>query len=122
MMTERSMTRRDALEAGLALGGGLGLAAGLAPSSAEAATQGYLDRIAAVDDAGPTLNAVLAINPGAYARLAALYFLVGIVVILIRGIVTQWITQLLIKRGGHEERFAEFDVAYASGHFQGGLS
>jgi len=40
MMTERSMTRRDALEAGLALGGGLGLAAGLAPSSAEAATQG----------------------------------------------------------------------------------
>ena len=65
---------------------------------------------------------VLAVNPGAYARLAAMYFLVGIVVILIRGIVTQWITQLLIKRGGHEERFAEFDVAYASGHFQGGLS
>lgn len=65
---------------------------------------------------------VLAVNPGAYARLAAMYFLVGIVVILIRGVVTQWITQLLIKRGGHEERFAEFDAAYASGHFQGGLS
>ena len=65
---------------------------------------------------------VQSVSQGAYARLAALYFLVGIVVILIRGIVTQWITQLLIKRGGHEERFAEFDVAYASGHFQGGLS
>lgn len=63
---------------------------------------------------------VLAINPGAYARLAALYFLVGIAVILIRGIVTQWITQLLIKRGGHQERFNEFDEAYAAGHIQGG--
>ncbi|MBK8448206.1 MAG: PTS glucitol/sorbitol transporter subunit IIC [Micropruina sp.] len=63
---------------------------------------------------------VLAINPGAYARLAALYFIVGIVVILIRGVVTEYITKLLIKRGGHEARFAEFDAAYASGHFQGG--
>ncbi len=63
---------------------------------------------------------VLAINPGAYARLAALYFLVGIVVILIRGIVTEYITKLLIKRGGHEARFAEFDAAYAAGHIQGG--
>ncbi len=65
---------------------------------------------------------VLAIYPGAYARLAALYFLVGIVVILIRGIVTQWITQLLIKRGGHQERFDEFDAAYAAGHIQGAKS
>lgn len=65
---------------------------------------------------------VLAINPGAYARLAALYFLVGIVVILIRGIVTQWITTLLIKRGGHQERFDEFDAAYAAGHIQGAKS
>ena len=63
---------------------------------------------------------VLAINPGAYARLAALYFLVGIVVILIRGVVTEYITKLLIKRGGHEARFAEFDAAYAAGRFQGG--
>lgn len=62
---------------------------------------------------------VLAINPGAYARLAALYFLVGIVVILIRGLVTQWITQLLIKRGGHQARFDEFDQAYAAGQIQG---
>lgn len=63
---------------------------------------------------------VLAVNPGAYARLAAMYFIVGIVVILIRGVVTQWITQLLIARGGHSERFAEFDAAYAAGHIQGG--
>ena len=63
---------------------------------------------------------VLAINPGAYARLAALYFLTGIVVILIRGIVTEFITKLLIKRGGHEARFEEFDAAYAAGHIQGG--
>lgn len=65
---------------------------------------------------------VLAINPGAYARLAALYFLVGIVVILIRGIVTQWITQLLIKRGGHQATFDEFDAAYAAGQIQGAKS
>jgi glucitol/sorbitol PTS system EIIC component len=65
-------------------------------------------------------SGVLAIDPGAYARLAALYFMTGIVVILMRGIVTQWITKLLIKRGGHEARFEEFDAAYAAGHFQGG--
>ncbi|RYG32494.1 MAG: amidase, partial [Burkholderiales bacterium] len=35
--------------------------------TAEAATQSYLDRIAAVDDAGPLLNAVLAINAAAIA-------------------------------------------------------
>lgn len=63
---------------------------------------------------------VQAINPGSYARLAALYFITGIVVILIRGVVTEWITGLLIKRGGQQERFAEFDAAYAAGHFQGG--
>ncbi len=33
--------------------------------TASAVTQAYLDRITAVDDAGPTLNAVLAINPEA---------------------------------------------------------
>lgn len=65
---------------------------------------------------------VQAINQGAFARLAALYFIVGIVVILIRGVVTQWITQLLIRRGGHEQRFAEFDAAYAAGHIQGAKS
>lgn len=65
---------------------------------------------------------VQTINPDAFARLAAMYFLVGLVVILIRGVVTQWITQLLIKRGGHQERFDEFDAAYAAGHIQGGHS
>lgn len=33
--------------------------------SARALTQAYLDRIAAIDDAGPTLNAVIEINPDA---------------------------------------------------------
>lgn len=64
---------------------------------------------------------VLKVAPDKYATLAALYFLLGIVVILIRGIVTQWITAFLIKRGGHEETFKLFDEEYASGHFQGGL-
>lgn len=65
---------------------------------------------------------VLKINPDAYARLAALYFLVGVVVIMIRGVVTQFITQLLIRRGGHQETFKRFDDEYAAGNFQGGLS
>lgn len=41
-------------------------------ATAEAVTQGYLDRIAAVDDAGPMLNAVLALNPNAIADAKAL--------------------------------------------------
>lgn len=40
--------------------------------SAAGVTQAYLDRIAAVDDAGPLLNAVLAINPNALASAEAL--------------------------------------------------
>lgn len=40
--------------------------------TAEAATQLYLDRIAAVDDAGPLLNAVLAINAAAISDAKAL--------------------------------------------------
>ena len=40
--------------------------------TAASITQSYLDRIAAVDDAGPTLNAVLAINPNALANSQAL--------------------------------------------------
>jgi PTS system glucitol/sorbitol-specific IIC component len=62
---------------------------------------------------------VLAVAPDKYALLAALYFLVGIVVILIRGLTTQWITTLLIARGGHAATFKKFDDRYASGHFQG---
>lgn len=54
-----------------------------------------------------------------YATLAILYFLVGLVVILIRGTATQWMTAFLIKRGGHEETFKRYDEAYAAGHIQG---
>jgi len=62
---------------------------------------------------------VSAIAPDRYARLAALYFIVGIIVILIRGLATQWITRILINRGGHQEAFARFDEMYAAGHIQG---
>ncbi|MDO5676838.1 MAG: PTS glucitol/sorbitol transporter subunit IIC [Propionibacteriaceae bacterium] len=62
---------------------------------------------------------VTQIAPEKYARLAILYFLVGIIVILIRGIFTQWLTRLLIARGGHRETFARFDRLYAEGHLQG---
>jgi amidase len=40
--------------------------------TSEQVTQAYLDRIAAVDDAGPQLNAILAINPNAIANAQAL--------------------------------------------------
>lgn len=59
------------------------------------------------------------IAPGKYATLAALYFLVGLVVILIRGVATQWLTAILIKRGGHEETFRRYDEAYQAGRIQG---
>lgn len=62
---------------------------------------------------------VMKVDNGAYARLAALYFLVGLVVICIRGMVTQWITNILVKRGGHTETFKRYDVEYAAGHVQG---
>jgi PTS system glucitol/sorbitol-specific IIC component len=64
---------------------------------------------------------VLAINPGAYAKLAVMYFLVGIVVILLRGIVTQWITEVMIRRSPDREKFDQFDADYAAGSIQGGL-
>jgi len=41
-------------------------------TTSAAVTQGFLDRIAAVDDAGPMLNAVLALNPNALADAKAL--------------------------------------------------
>lgn len=62
---------------------------------------------------------VLAIAPDKYARLAVLYFIVGIIVIILRGFATQWITRLLINRGGHQETFAKFDEMYEAGHIQG---
>lgn len=65
---------------------------------------------------------VLTIAPEKYATLAILYFLTGIIVIMIRGMVTQWITNLLINRGGHAESFKRYDEEYKSGHIQGGVS
>ncbi|MDO5662183.1 MAG: PTS glucitol/sorbitol transporter subunit IIC [Brachybacterium sp.] len=65
---------------------------------------------------------VLAVSPEAYVRLAVMYFLVGLVVILIRGVVTQWITAVMIRRSPDREKFEQFDRDYASGHIQGGLS
>jgi len=52
---------------------------------------------------------VLAADPAKYPVLALLYFGVGIVVILIRGIVTEGITKLLIRRQGLTEIFDEYD-------------
>lgn len=59
------------------------------------------------------------VAPDYYSKLAAMYFLVGIVVILIRGYVTQAITRILINRGGHQETFRKFDEAYELGELQG---
>lgn len=62
---------------------------------------------------------VLTAAPEKYATLAILYFLTGLVVILFRGIATQWMTGYLIKRGGHQDTFRRYDEAYAAGHIQG---
>lgn len=62
---------------------------------------------------------VLAISPTAYVQLAVLYFIVGIIVILIRGVVTQWITALLIRRSPDRAAFEKYDADYKAGHFQG---
>jgi PTS system glucitol/sorbitol-specific IIC component len=62
---------------------------------------------------------VLKIAPDKYATLAALYFMTGIVVIIIRGYSTQWITRILINRGGHQATFKRFDEMYEAGHIQG---
>ncbi len=47
------------------------LASPLAAHEAEKEAQAYLDRIAAVDDAGPQLNAVIAVNPQAVEQARA---------------------------------------------------
>jgi glucitol/sorbitol PTS system EIIC component len=47
--------------------------------------------------------------------LALRYFLVGIVVIFIRGVVTERITALLIRRTGRTEVFADFDREFEAG-------
>jgi PTS system glucitol/sorbitol-specific IIC component len=47
--------------------------------------------------------------------LALRYFLVGIVIIFIRGVVTERITALLIRRTGRTEVFADFDQEFEAG-------
>jgi PTS system glucitol/sorbitol-specific IIC component len=46
--------------------------------------------------------------------LAVRYFAVGIVVILIRGVVTELITSYLIRRAGKTELFREFDAEFST--------
>ncbi|MGB3414511.1 MAG: PTS glucitol/sorbitol transporter subunit IIC [Microbacteriaceae bacterium] len=62
---------------------------------------------------------VLSVSGSAYVQLAVLYFLVGIVVIFIRGVVTQWITALLIRRSPQKAVFDQYDADYKAGHLQG---
>ncbi|WP_430591441.1 PTS glucitol/sorbitol transporter subunit IIC [Humidisolicoccus flavus] len=52
---------------------------------------------------------VLAAAPDKYPVLALLYFGTGIVVIFIRGILTEWITRFLIRRQGLTEVFDDYD-------------
>lgn len=54
--------------------------------------------------------------------LALRYFLVGIVVILIRGVVTERITAILIRRAGKQEVFDAFDERFAAAAQAGGRS
>jgi PTS system glucitol/sorbitol-specific IIC component len=51
--------------------------------------------------------------------LAIRYFLLGIVVIFIRGVVTERITQILIRRMGKEEEFKKFDEEFTVGGTSG---
>jgi glucitol/sorbitol PTS system EIIC component len=55
---------------------------------------------------------VLKIAPDKYPILALLYFVVGIVVIFIRGVVTEFITTLMIRRGGLSGVFDEYDKEF----------
>jgi PTS system glucitol/sorbitol-specific IIC component len=61
---------------------------------------------------------VLKADKGSYALLALLYFAVGIVVIFIRGITTEWITRMLIRRQGLTEVFDGYDRAFAEANLQ----
>jgi PTS system glucitol/sorbitol-specific IIC component len=56
---------------------------------------------------------VLKVSPEKYATLALLYFAVGIVVILIRGLVTEGLTNILIRRQGLTQVFNDYDHAFA---------
>lgn len=52
---------------------------------------------------------VLSFAPEKYPLLALLFFGTGIVVILLRGITTEWITRLLIRRQGLTQVFDDYD-------------
>jgi PTS system glucitol/sorbitol-specific IIC component len=55
--------------------------------------------------------------------LALRYFAVGVVVILIRGVVTELITAYLVRREGKTELFNSFDAAFAAaGPAAGGVA
>lgn len=53
--------------------------------------------------------------------LAVRYFLVGILVILIRGVVTELITSYLIRRAGKTELFRSFDAEFEAAAQSGGV-
>lgn len=57
---------------------------------------------------------VLKIAPDKYPTLALLYFSVGIVVIFLRGVITEWITNLLIRRQGLTSVFNDYDAEFAA--------
>lgn len=56
---------------------------------------------------------VLSFAPEKYPLLALLYFFTGIVVIFLRGITTEWITGLLIRRQGLTAIFDDYDRDFA---------
>lgn len=56
---------------------------------------------------------VLQAAPEKYPLLALLYFATGIVVIFIKGMFTEWITNILIKRQGLTEVFDNYDREFA---------
>jgi PTS system glucitol/sorbitol-specific IIC component len=57
-------------------------------------------------------SGVLKAAPDKYALLALLYFLVGVVVIFLRGITTEWITKIMIRRTGQDAIFDDYDKAF----------
>lgn len=52
---------------------------------------------------------VLKAAPEKYPLLALLYFFTGIVVIFLRGVITEWITKVLIRRQGLTQVFDDYD-------------
>jgi PTS system glucitol/sorbitol-specific IIC component len=59
---------------------------------------------------------VLKKAPGEYPLLAVLYFIVGIVVIFMRGMLTELITRIMIRRAGLKDVFDRYDMAFLERH------